>query len=104
MSKTFTSPVSTGAAISPSRSWQTCAASSRAIRRPTATAFLQFNAASKSGTCSQDLPYPESMNVRFTDEAGKSQPMLMGSYGIGVTRLLGAAIEQNHDDKGHRVA
>ena len=46
------------------------------------------------------LPYPESMNVRFTDEAGKSQPMLMGSYGIGVTRLLGAAIEQNHDDKG----
>ncbi len=46
------------------------------------------------------LPYPESMNVRFTDESGKSQPMLMGSYGIGVTRLLGAAIEQNHDEKG----
>jgi prolyl-tRNA synthetase len=40
------------------------------------------------------------MNVRYTDEAGKSQSMLMGSYGIGVTRLLGAAIEQNHDDKG----
>lgn len=46
------------------------------------------------------LPYPESLNVRYTDEAGKSQLMLMGSYGIGVTRLLGAAIEQNHDDKG----
>lgn len=46
------------------------------------------------------LPYPQSMNLRFTDEAGKSQTMLMGSYGIGVTRLLGAAIEQNHDDKG----
>ncbi len=46
------------------------------------------------------LPYPESMNVRYTDEAGKSQLMRMGSYGIGVTRLLGAAIEQNHDDKG----
>ncbi len=46
------------------------------------------------------LPYAQSMNLRFTDEAGKSQMMLMGSYGIGVTRLLGAAIEQNHDDKG----
>ena len=46
------------------------------------------------------LPYAQSMNLRFTDEAGKSQTMLMGSYGIGVTRLLGAAIEQNHDDKG----
>ncbi|HVE89080.1 MAG TPA: proline--tRNA ligase [Burkholderiaceae bacterium] len=46
------------------------------------------------------LPYTQSMNVRYTDEAGKSQLMLMGSYGIGVTRLLGAAIEQNHDDKG----
>ncbi len=46
------------------------------------------------------LPYAQSMNVRYTDEAGKSQLMLMGSYGIGVTRLLGAAIEQNHDDKG----
>ena len=46
------------------------------------------------------LPYTQSMNVRYTDEAGKSQLMLMGSYGIGVTRLLGAVIEQNHDDKG----
>ena len=46
------------------------------------------------------LPYTQSMNVRYTDEAGRSQLMLMGSYGIGVTRLLGAAIEQNHDDKG----
>ncbi|MEP6608713.1 MAG: proline--tRNA ligase [Burkholderiaceae bacterium] len=46
------------------------------------------------------LPYPEIMNLRFTDEAGKSQVMLMGCYGIGVSRLLGAAIEQNHDQKG----
>ncbi|MDQ3188612.1 MAG: proline--tRNA ligase [Pseudomonadota bacterium] len=46
------------------------------------------------------LPYPQSMNLQFTDEAGKSQTMAMGSYGIGVTRLLGAAIEQHHDGKG----
>lgn len=46
------------------------------------------------------LPYARTMNITFTDEAGKSQPVQMGCYGIGVTRLLGAAIEQNHDDKG----
>jgi prolyl-tRNA synthetase len=46
------------------------------------------------------LPYPQTMNIRFTDEEGKLQPMQMGCYGIGVTRLLGAAIEQNHDGKG----
>jgi prolyl-tRNA synthetase len=46
------------------------------------------------------LPYAEAMNVVFTDEDGKSKPVLMGCYGIGVTRLLGAAIEQNNDAKG----
>jgi prolyl-tRNA synthetase len=46
------------------------------------------------------LPYPETMNLNFTDESGRPARMLMGCYGIGVTRLLGAAIEQNHDDKG----
>ncbi len=46
------------------------------------------------------LPYPDIMNLRFTDEGGKLQTMLMGCYGIGVTRLLGATIEQNHDEKG----
>jgi prolyl-tRNA synthetase len=46
------------------------------------------------------LPYPQTLNIRFTDEDGKLQPMHMGCYGIGVTRLLGAAIEQNHDAKG----
>jgi len=46
------------------------------------------------------LPYPETMNVNFIDENGRSARMLMGCYGIGVTRLLGAAVEQNHDDKG----
>jgi prolyl-tRNA synthetase len=44
--------------------------------------------------------YSEAMNATFLDENGKPQPMLMGCYGIGVTRILGAAIEQNFDDKG----
>ncbi len=46
------------------------------------------------------LPYADSMKLNYTDEKGQSQPMKMGSYGIGVTRVLGAAIEQNHDGKG----
>jgi len=44
--------------------------------------------------------YSAAMNATFIDEDGRAKPMEMGCYGIGVTRLLGAAIEQNHDDKG----
>ena len=44
--------------------------------------------------------YSKSMNCTYLDETGKPQLMVMGCYGIGVTRLVGAAIEQNHDDKG----
>ncbi len=44
--------------------------------------------------------YSKPMNANFLDENGKSVPMLMGTYGIGVSRLLAAIIEQNHDDKG----
>jgi prolyl-tRNA synthetase len=46
------------------------------------------------------LPYAETMKLNFIDETGQARPMVMGCYGIGVTRLLGAAIEQNHDAKG----
>ena len=44
--------------------------------------------------------YSAAMNANYLDETGKPQPMEMGCYGIGVTRILGAAIEQNHDDRG----
>jgi prolyl-tRNA synthetase len=44
--------------------------------------------------------YSEAMNATFLDENGKPQPLQMGCYGIGITRILGAAIEQNFDDKG----
>ena len=40
------------------------------------------------------------MNATYLDENGKPQLLQMGCYGIGVTRLLGAAIEQNHDERG----
>jgi prolyl-tRNA synthetase len=44
--------------------------------------------------------YSESMNATVLDEQGQSVTMFMGCYGIGVTRVVAAAIEQNHDDKG----
>jgi prolyl-tRNA synthetase len=44
--------------------------------------------------------YSQAMNATYLDENGKPQLLQMGCYGIGVTRLLGAAIEQNHDERG----
>ena len=44
--------------------------------------------------------YSEALNATCLDETGKPQVLEMGCYGIGVTRLVGAAIEQGHDDKG----
>ena len=44
--------------------------------------------------------YSQPMKATYLDEAGKPQLMVMGCYGIGVTRILGAAIEQSHDERG----
>ncbi|TXS96568.1 proline--tRNA ligase [Parahaliea maris] len=44
--------------------------------------------------------YSEAMNASVLDENGKSVTMSMGCYGIGVSRIVASAIEQNHDDKG----
>jgi prolyl-tRNA synthetase len=44
--------------------------------------------------------YSKTMGATFLDETGKPQPFEMGCYGIGITRIVGAAIEQNFDDKG----
>ncbi|HEY2255849.1 MAG TPA: proline--tRNA ligase [Variovorax sp.] len=44
--------------------------------------------------------YSKPMNATFLDEAGKPQFLEMGCYGIGITRLPAAAIEQNHDERG----
>ena len=44
--------------------------------------------------------YSNSMKATVLDEAGAEVPMLMGCYGIGVTRIVAAAIEQNHDERG----
>ena len=44
--------------------------------------------------------YSEQLGCTFLDKNGKSQPMVMGCYGIGVTRTVAASIEQNHDEHG----
>jgi len=44
--------------------------------------------------------YSAAMQATYLDESGKPQLIEMGCYGIGVTRILGAAIEQNHDERG----
>jgi prolyl-tRNA synthetase len=44
--------------------------------------------------------YSKAMNVTFLDENGKERLMIMGCYGIGVSRIVAACIEQNHDDNG----
>lgn len=44
--------------------------------------------------------YSESMKALYLDKNGKSQPIEMGCYGIGIGRTAAAAIEQNHDDRG----
>jgi len=46
------------------------------------------------------LKYSEALNATFLDEAGKEQFMIMGCYGIGVSRIVASAIEQNHDEAG----
>jgi prolyl-tRNA synthetase len=44
--------------------------------------------------------YSEPMNAVFLDEEGRQRPFLMGCYGLGITRVVAAAIEQNHDEFG----
>jgi len=44
--------------------------------------------------------YSEKMGATFTDEDGKNKPLVMGCYGVGVSRLAQAAVEQSYDDKG----
>lgn len=46
------------------------------------------------------IKYSEALEAFYTDEEGKQRPMIMGCYGIGVTRTLAASLDQNHDERG----
>lgn len=61
----------------------------------TATRGIEVGHVFKLGT-----RYSESFNAGYIDEKGEKHPLVMGCYGLGLSRLMAAAIEQNHDDKG----
>ncbi len=62
---------------------------------------LQKRAALEIGHVFQlGTKYSQSLNALFLDEDGKQKPMIMGCYGIGVSRLIAAVIECSHDEKG----
>jgi prolyl-tRNA synthetase len=44
--------------------------------------------------------YSQALDAKYLDENGKSQVLVMGCYGIGVSRIVGAAIEQGNDERG----
>jgi len=44
--------------------------------------------------------YSEALGLEFTDEKGNKKPVVMGAYGIGLSRLMATAVEVHHDDKG----
>jgi len=44
--------------------------------------------------------YSKALKAEFLDENGKAQPFIMGTYGMGVSRLVAAVIEQHHDENG----
>ena len=48
--------------------------------------------------------YSEAMNATVQDAQGNDAVMTMGCYGVGITRIVGAAIEQNHDERGNYLA
>jgi len=68
---------------------------------PNCGAALRYTKGIEAGHIFQlGTQYSEPLGATFLDENGKAQPMVMGTYGIGVSRLLAAIIEQNHDDRG----
>src|SRR5207244_9657930 len=53
-------------------------------------------------TCALPIYYTEKMGASFSDEHQQKKPIVMGCYGIGVSRLVATAIEQHHDADGIR--
>ncbi|WP_017324136.1 proline--tRNA ligase [Synechococcus sp. PCC 7336] len=78
---------------------QTAVAGDRSVRDPSQT--LQTARGIEIGHIFQlGTKYSEAMGASFTNEQGKTVPLVMGCYGVGVSRLAQAAVEQSFDDKG----
>ena len=100
--RTSTCAASTGAATAPSpTSSPTSATSSPAIPSPDGKGTLAHRARHRGGPRVRAGPALLRGDGRHLHRRGRhAKPFEMGCYGIGVTRIVGAAIEQNHDDKG----
>ena len=59
-----------------------------------------FKAAEVGNVFPLQTRFPDAFGFKFTDEHGKLQPIFMGSYGIGTSRVMGVIVEKFHDDKG----
>jgi prolyl-tRNA synthetase len=80
--------------------WPTSATWSRAIPRPTARVLAIERGIEVGHVFYLGTKYSKAMNATFLAEDGKPRHFEMGCYGIGITRLPAAAIEQNHDERG----
>jgi len=78
----------------------TCAWRSPAIRARADGSLRSFRGIEVGHVFYLGQKYSKAMEATFLDESGAAQPFEMGCYGIGVTRILSAAIEQNHDARG----
>jgi prolyl-tRNA synthetase len=68
---------------------------------PNCSSALKFSNAIELGHIFKlGTKYSKALNATFLDENGKSQPIVMGSYGIGIERIIACAIEQGHDEHG----
>lgn len=59
-----------------------------------------FKAAEVGNIFPLQSKFPDAYNYKFTDEHGKEQSVIMGSYGIGTSRVMGVMVEKFHDEKG----
>ncbi len=79
----------------------TCATWSRAMPSPDGKGTLEICRGIEVGHIFQlRTKYAEALNATFLDAQGKAQIIEMGCYGIGVSRIVAAAIEQNFDERG----
>ena len=96
-----TSPASTGLAICPSRRSEDIRNVVTGDPSPTGNGTLEIARGIEVGHIFQlGQLYSQAMQATVLDEQGKALAMFMGCYGIGVTRVVAAAIEQNHDANG----
>ena len=87
------------------RASPTSASRARATRARAAAARCASSRRSRSGTSSSSArATPCRSGAVYLDEGGQERPIVMGSYGIGPGRIIAAAVEQGHDERGNRLA